>query len=474
MLRRLGDRSDSGVSFFEYVALGVLAAVIVATVVVAGLGSTLSASVGTVVCRVTGGANCGASKTAGQHPGQDTGDQNGGGDNGDNGNGNKNGKPPTLAELEKNADDAQRAADNASGGKGHLLNELFDIVKEFIGWNDLMRCINDGDFVSCLMTFINAAALFVGIFKIFKIGKIIDKAVKLFKDIKESIKVVERTANAAKRAKEALVNGIRRARQLCKGKNSFDAGTPVLLASGRRRPIQDIRVGDLVIATDPVSGVTRAEPVQRLIRGHRNERLVTLTVATDPYGLNSDVLTATTGHKFWSASRHAWTDAGDLRPSDRLVAPGGGTTRVIGRHVYWRTQTAYNLTIADLHTYYVGSGATTALVHNEPEDDVCDAAFDGAGHIYDEIKAGNKNHQIPGIGSTEADIPKIERYLDDVMKRPPNFVARGGPKQGQEFFYDEGKQYLVIKKNSYSATGRRMTPDEWKKFLANRQKEADG
>lgn len=171
-----------------------------------------------------------------------------------------------------------------------------------------------------------------------------------------------------------------------------------------------------------------------------------------------------------------WAAAGDLRPGERLSGTGGTPIRIVDRLAYRRTISAFNLTVADLHTYYVGGSAGSVLVHNdEPEDEVCDAAFQGAGHIYDEIKAGNSNHKIPGIGSAEEDIPKIEKYLDGVMKSPPGNAVRKGPQKGAEYWYDEGKQCLVYKRNEYSAGGRRMTPEEWTRLKEKLAKqEEDG
>lgn len=50
--------------------------------------------------------------------------------------------------------------------------------------------------------------------------------------------------------------------RLCGG-HSFAGSTPVALAGGGTKPINQVAVGDLVQATDPVTGQTRAEPVTR-------------------------------------------------------------------------------------------------------------------------------------------------------------------------------------------------------------------
>ena len=376
-----------------------------------------------------------------------------------------NGDEPSLADLQKNADDAQKAADGADGKYGNIKQQIIDLLKDFIGITDIEECISKGSISSCLWAAFDIGSWIFAAAKIGKFAKAVKDAIKLWKEYNKGRKIIDRARSAAKIAKDKLVKGVRRQRQVCAKKNSFDGGTPVLLASGRRRPISAIRVGDRVMATDPRTGATRPERVTDLIRGHRAEPLVRLTVSANPYGLGAETITATAGHRFWSLVRHAWTDARDLRPGDRLAGAGGTALRVVDRHAYRRTLTAYNLTVAGLHTYYVGGATGAVLVHNdEPDDDVCDAAFQGAGHIYDEIASGKANHKIPGIGSSEADIPKIERYLDDVMKTPPGYSVRSGPQKGAQYWYDESKGYLVYKKNEYSGGGRQMSPDEWKKF----------
>jgi hypothetical protein len=67
----------------------------------------------------------------------------------------------------------------------------------------------------------------------------------------------------------------------CATPNSFVPGTPVLLADGTYKPIEQVSVGDRVLATDPVTGLTQARPVINLIPGQGLKELVRITVDTD-------------------------------------------------------------------------------------------------------------------------------------------------------------------------------------------------
>ncbi|MFD3466166.1 hypothetical protein ACFWWM_07320 [Streptomyces sp. NPDC058682] len=88
--------------------------------------------------------------------------------------------------------------------------------------------------------------------------------------------------------------------------NSFQAGTHVQLADGSSEPIEELENGDLVLATDPETGRTEAQPVAVVLKA----------------------------------------------------------TRAFGAE-----QPTYNLTVASLHTYYVLAGGTAVLVHNDGEFD---------------------------------------------------------------------------------------------------------
>lgn len=223
-----------------------------------------------------------------------------------------------------------------------------------------------------------------------------------------------------------------------------------------------------MIAADPATGRTVVEPVTQRIVGYGRKHLVGLRVAT-PYGVNTDTVVATSNHPFWSARRQAWVPAGELRPGDVLGTRDGilgtrdgGTIRIMERHASTQTRTVYNLSVAGVHTYYVRLAGTAILVHNE---ETCDAAYQGSLHLAEEIEKGNVNHKIPDIDAD--DVEGMEKYLDGWMKKTPDFK---GP-DGVEYWYDEKRGYMILKKNEYSGSGRRMTQEEWNTF---RQRKLDG
>ncbi|MGI5438449.1 polymorphic toxin-type HINT domain-containing protein [Streptomyces shenzhenensis] len=146
----------------------------------------------------------------------------------------------------------------------------------------------------------------------------------------------------------------------CK-KNSFVPGTEVLMADGTTKPIEDVRIGDEILATDPRTGETTVKKVTAEIVGQGLKSLVDITLSV----AGEDVhITATAGHPFWVLGLGEWLDASELTPGLRLDTATGKSVRIT--EITHRTQqaTVHNLTVSDLHTYYVLAGATPVLVHN--------------------------------------------------------------------------------------------------------------
>ncbi|MEU2134582.1 polymorphic toxin-type HINT domain-containing protein, partial [Streptomyces sp. NPDC018352] len=141
----------------------------------------------------------------------------------------------------------------------------------------------------------------------------------------------------------------------------FLAGTDVLMADGDTKDIEDIEVGDMVMATDPETGKQGPRRVTRLIRSEGEKQLNTLTILT-PDGPEN--LTATREHPFWSPSERAWVEAGDLAPGMTLRTDTGEAVEIAGNKSFTKRTRTYNFTVDELHTYYVLAGATPVLVHN--------------------------------------------------------------------------------------------------------------
>ncbi|MER0445314.1 polymorphic toxin-type HINT domain-containing protein [Streptomyces sp. Edi4] len=141
----------------------------------------------------------------------------------------------------------------------------------------------------------------------------------------------------------------------------FLAGTKVLMADSSTKKIEDVREGDQVVATDPLTGETGARKVVRLIITEDDKHFNELTIQT---GAGTEKLTATYEHPFWSPSEKNWVSAYHLKPGMTLRTESGKSVTIRANRAFTQHARTYNLTVDDLHTYYVLAGNTPVLVHN--------------------------------------------------------------------------------------------------------------
>lgn len=137
---------------------------------------------------------------------------------------------------------------------------------------------------------------------------------------------------------------------------SFGADTPVLMADGSRKRIADVQVGDQVLATDPETGETGTRAVLATLP--HTDQLLSLHTSS------GDIVT-TEDHLYWNATDQQWQESQDLDTGDRLLSADG--SEVFVERLNWTSAhagDAYDLTIDDLHTFFVGAGDEAILVHN--------------------------------------------------------------------------------------------------------------
>ena len=129
------------------------------------------------------------------------------------------------------------------------------------------------------------------------------------------------------------------------------------------KAIARIRVGDRVFAKDEASGKTGYKPVTAQY-GNPYQETVYIEVSD---GLGKiQTLVSNRIHPFYSGGK--WIKAEDLKAGSRLFAENGAEPTVQSVTVKQESLQAYNLTVADWHTYFVkGDKAETegVWVHNE-------------------------------------------------------------------------------------------------------------
>ncbi|WP_129843618.1 polymorphic toxin-type HINT domain-containing protein [Streptomyces sp. RFCAC02] len=206
-------------------------------------------------------------------------------------------------------------------------------------------------------------------------------------------------------AREAGYTSIKTLEWFCEVPNSFIAGTNILMADGTMEKIEDVEVGDEVLATDPDTGETDAKTVIAEI--HRTGRKSLVTLKLDTGSGHSVTITATTNHPFWNEETASWTEAGDLEVGQHLRTAEGPLARVTSIRLHQLLPaTVHNLVIEDLHTYY--AGLRPVLVHNCNPMDL----------NFKQIRERIVKHVLVNHGDTDIDGTKFDSGLtrDDLFE----------------------------------------------------------
>ncbi|WP_245736474.1 polymorphic toxin-type HINT domain-containing protein [Micromonospora pattaloongensis] len=313
-------------------------------------------------------------------------------------------------------DSAKKLVDEAEGFIKQIADEIINLILDLVGFNDAKKCVTEGDIVACISTALQA----VPWGKLFKAAKVMIKAIgvgrrlieaysklksarnalssiprwvkkagKTAQEAEESAKykkAVEASAGGAKKtgaeAKQTTKKATEGAKQqqkkqadegaescrIAKGReltNSFLPGTEVRMGDGSTKRIEQVRAGDSVLATNAETGVTEPEQVTATVEGSGEKNLVDLTLVGSGAGGGGPPakVTATDGHKFYSPER-GWVPATQLEVGDQLRDSDGNAVAVAGIERHTRDAIVHNLSVNDIHTYYVLAGTTPVLVHN--------------------------------------------------------------------------------------------------------------
>ncbi|QDT36050.1 polymorphic toxin-type HINT domain-containing protein [Stratiformator vulcanicus] len=141
--------------------------------------------------------------------------------------------------------------------------------------------------------------------------------------------------------------------------------------TSHRKPIEEIKVGDKVLARDEDGEAIGWQEVDEIYE-RTSDHLRFLKVRSESG--ETQTFETTDEHPFWSASRAAWIDAGDLKAGEKLIdSKGHFHTLVLSNRINHPEGIAvFNFRVADAHTYYVGSkdsaGSFPLLVHNASYD----------------------------------------------------------------------------------------------------------
>ncbi|MEE3719723.1 polymorphic toxin-type HINT domain-containing protein [Tumidithrix elongata RA019] len=150
------------------------------------------------------------------------------------------------------------------------------------------------------------------------------------------------------------VNGVMAAKNtVTKTGNCFVAGTEILTIEGEKN-IEDIQVGDWVIADDPTTpGEIESKQVLETFVRHT-------TALVDIY-IDGEVISTTGEHPFWTPDL-GWVEAKGLHVGSLLQTEDGRIIDVDGVDKREGDFTVYNFKVEGFHTYFVSD--LGILVHN--------------------------------------------------------------------------------------------------------------
>jgi len=215
--------------------------------------------------------------------------------------------------------------------------------------------------------------------------------------------------------------------------HSFDPQTKVLMADGTSKAIKDVKIGDKVKATNPETGKTEAKPVTVLHNNNDND-LADVTIKNTKTG-KSTVLHTTWHHPFWNVGVKQWTDAKDLKAGDRLRDANGEATQIVTAIKVWTgLKWMRDLTVEDVHTYYVVAAGTPVLVHNCDRD-----IYDNQGRTKHGESERNTARGVSGAEPSDGQAA-LDNSVEWTPEAPGQAPRRFGTSDGELVVLDRTQQ----------------------------------
>ncbi|MEV6963770.1 LamG-like jellyroll fold domain-containing protein [Hamadaea sp. NPDC051192] len=262
---------------------------------------------------------------------------------------------------------AEAVADFAQAAAPYVKTAL-SVAADAVGVTDLVNCVTKGDLEACAWTAATIAGYALGGAGggAVRAARAASLVVRHGDDVVDAVKTGSKVFDEVKKVGDDVAD-----LGSCAVGNSFDGATLVRMADGSTKRIDEVDVGDKVLATDPTTGRTGGFAVTHVIVGEGDKDLVEVTVdtSTGTGVAKSDAatatVTATRGHPFWDGEAKRWVEAGDLRPDEGLQTSTGSVATTVGTREWTEHKRVYNLTVDTLHTFFVVLAGLNLLVHND-------------------------------------------------------------------------------------------------------------
>jgi len=163
----------------------------------------------------------------------------------------------------------------------------------------------------------------------------------------------------------------------------FAAGTPVLMADGSWKKIEEVRAGDKVLSV-PEHDAEGPVESKKVIQAYNNEpqKLMELYI-------NGEMIRCTHTHRFYDRFK-GWTPANELELGDQLKTPDDRWLKVSNIVLIDAIEPVFNIHVADYHTYFVGNGSSNdfVLVHNQYKIGTTSPVWDHVGYCLSKSSLG--------------------------------------------------------------------------------------
>jgi hypothetical protein len=137
------------------------------------------------------------------------------------------------------------------------------------------------------------------------------------------------------------------------GYECFLKGTLISLSDGSKKPIEQVKIGDTVVAYNDVRHCQEQAKVIKVFQHDPKENSFYYL------RINGNLLEVTPNHPLYINGR--WTAAGRARLGDHLLSIDGSTVHIISIEKSHHCVPVYNLEVEQFHDYY----ANGMLVHNK-------------------------------------------------------------------------------------------------------------
>lgn len=135
----------------------------------------------------------------------------------------------------------------------------------------------------------------------------------------------------------------------------FLAGTPIAMADGSYKNIEDVAIGDQVLAYNPATGRLDTDTVDNTFN-HTADQM-----GSDYYVIINDEIKVTPNHPVYT--QRGWVTVGDLTTHDMLLNQSGDFFPITSLQKVYQQAPVYNLEVTNDHDYF----AQGMLAHNKPD-----------------------------------------------------------------------------------------------------------